>query len=258
MRLKLKFLLLSTALLSTIAIFNGCLEEPTQVPVTRPYSVIRIGNFGTNTATLTIEIKAQDGSTLKTYSNLAAGSFTNYEDIASGKRTFTVKDGSGATVFNSNIDITSYGRSTLLFCGTYSTVDTLNTFSFFEVDEGLIYVKSAPDSGSHIYLVHASNDQGSQAARKLDISVIFPGGKDSAVTTTTAPLKFSEVKALGNQKAGTYSFRLEAQAPFADSILHTTAAPLAAGFRYYMLIHGAPNAMVVTENQVTPQPVRER
>lgn len=258
MRLKLKFFILSTALLSIIAIFNGCLEEPTQVPVTRPYSVIRVGNFGTNTAVLNFQIKAQDGSILKTYSNLAAGNFTNYEDLASGKRTFIVTDGTGATVFNSNIDITSYGRSTLVFCGTYSTIDTLNTFSFFEVDEGLIYVKSAPDSGSHIYLVHASTDQGTEGARKLDVSIIYPDAADSAITTATTPLKFSEVKSLGNQKAGTYSFRLEAQAPATDSILYTTAAPIDPGFRYYMLIHGAPNAMVVTENKVTPQPVRDR
>ncbi len=256
MRLKLKFFILSIALFSSIAIFNGCLEEPTQVPITRPYSVFRVGNFGTNTATLNIEIKAQDGSVLKTYSNLAAGTFTNYEDIAAGKRSFKVTDGSGNVVFNSNIDITSYGRSSFIFCGTYSAVDTLNTYSFFEVDEGLVYVKSSPDSGSHIYLVHASNDQGTQAARKLDISVKYPDAVDSAVTTATAPLKFAEVKSLGNKQAGAYIFRLEAQSPATDSIAYATS--LEAGFRYYMIINGAPNNMVVTENKVTPQPVRER
>lgn len=256
MRLKLKFFLLSIALLSSISFFNGCLEEPTQVPITRPYSVFRVGNFGNNTATLTFEIRAQDGSLLKTYSNLAAGSFTNYEDIAAGKRSFKVTDGSGNVVFNSSIDITSYGRSSFIFCGFYSTVDTLNTFTFFEVDEGLIYVKSSPDSGSNIYLVHASNDEGAQAARKLDISIKYPDAVDSAVTTPTTPLKFSEVKSLGNKAAGSYIMRFEAQAPATDSISISTN--LDAGFRYYMVINGPPNAMTVTENKVTPLPVRER
>jgi|GEM_PF-3680530 len=139
MLFKIKKLLFITMILLTGCVFYGCVEEPTIEPVKTPYAVLRIGNFTHNVTDMKVTVAGN------TY-NLANQNITGFFDIKPGSVPFVVEY-QGKTIFDKEVELSSYQEMSLLFIGDYSSVDTMNTFQTIRVDEGLTYVNNAPPSG---------------------------------------------------------------------------------------------------------------
>lgn len=139
MLFKTKKLLFITMILLTGCMFYGCVEEPTIEPVKTPYAVLRIGNFTHNVQDMSVTVAG------KTY-DLTNKAVTPFFDITPGNVPFVVTS-QGKTIFEKEIDLSSYQEMSLLFIGDYSTVDTMNTFQTVRIDEGLVYVYNAPPEG---------------------------------------------------------------------------------------------------------------
>lgn len=139
MLFKIKKLLFITMILLTGCIFYGCIEEPSIEPVKTPYAVLRIGNFTHNVTEMTVTA-AGKSFTLKNRE------MTDFFDLTPGNVQFTIVS-AGKTIFEKEVEISSYQEMSLIFFGDYSTVDTMNTFQSIRIDEGLVYVKNAPPEG---------------------------------------------------------------------------------------------------------------
>lgn len=255
MRLKFTIPLLFIPLL----FLYSCAEEPTIEPIKAPYSVVRVTNLSANLANLDISI---DGSKPVTgLSNLAQGSITNFFDLKSGKRKFLIKDvTTGDIIFNKQIEIHSYERTTVIFAGNFSKVDTLNTFTNFLLEEGEVYVNSAPNSGKvHVFLVHSSPDSPVKSAQKLTVSTRYKATgdttfKDTVLTTSSKLLEFSGILSLLNASTGNYSFSFISSVK--DTLKYTT--DFNPGLRYYLFLKGAPESMGILKTELVPLPVRPK
>jgi hypothetical protein len=154
MRLK-KIALILSSLLLAIGIFS-CVEEPTVEAPARPFAVIRIGNFSANVANLAITIDGQ--SPVADLSDLAYQEVTPFFDVIAGQRLITIVDkATNDTIYNKEINFSSYNEVSCFFTGEYSTVDTLNNFNYASFAEGLTYYDNSPVQGkayvSFLYLI---------------------------------------------------------------------------------------------------------
>ncbi len=272
MRLKIQKSLIVLFLLGLF--LYGCVDEPYIEPVKRPFSVIRVGNFTSNVDPLTVLI---DG---KKIGDLAANTITNYFDVKSGQRLFTLKDGAGNTIYNKNIPVISYEEETIVFGGYYSAVDTLNTFAFFNITDGFTYKEETPPAdSSQIYFINCITDTPTDTAKKVapaaftekdtnlaagDTLII---GKDTVVaqqdtTIILASDTLASAEAIGFGKytgfvmgAGTYNFGF-----LSENSAHAVVkdATISANKRYYFFIGGTPKAMVITMNEENPLPARSK
>jgi hypothetical protein len=237
----------------------GCVEEPTIAPVKPVYSVMRVVNLSDNVDNLSVRI---DNEPL--VSNLGIASASGYMDIGAGKRDFKVFNGNGDLVYQKSIEITTWERTTLVFAGFSSGSELENTFNHFLVDDGLIYVSSAPKADSlNIYFVNAAADVDTLRAQSFDISadyVTTSGDTGSVVYATSTggviPLAYGNVYSVGSVAPGDYTFNFAAS----DTAYHSTSfqTQLSAGYRYYIFLYGMPNNLQVFANEVTPPPIRSR
>lgn len=249
---KRKFLFLLPIILGFI--LYSCVEEPTIAPVGPVYSVIKIANMSNNIDVFNVSI---DGKQVAT--SLAKGETTDYFDSNSGKRLFTVTDGNGAKLYEKSIDINTWERTIVVFGGDWIEDPLLSTFADFEINEGEIYVSSAPKADSlNIYFIHASNDVDTNKARSYNISADIPGDTTIAYASSGSnalPLKFAGSYSVGNTAPGEYTFY------FIDAASDTVVAGpynLAANLRYYMFLYGNPNNLQLSLKEVVPPPVRSR
>lgn len=252
MRLKFKKSILSITLLLLIPfVLSNCVEEPTIEPVKRPFSEIRIVNLSHNVNNMKITIDGKQP--VAALAALPLASTTNYFDVNSGKRRFLVTNEAGETLFNKEIEIISFERITICFAGFFSTDELENTFTFFSIEEGEVYVSSAPKAGkTNIYMVHGSADVGTSAARTYTLRYNYaPSGQ--TFTTMTGNLTFGNYRSLGNVDPGEYTIRFVAES---DSVSFTSNFD--AGMRYYLFLYGDPSNPQVFKNDVVPQPIRSR
>jgi hypothetical protein len=255
MRLKnrRKFLFLLPIILGFI--LYSCVEEPTIAPVGPVYSVIKIANMSNNIDAFNVSI---DGKQVAT--SLARGETTDYFDSNAGKLLFTVTDGSGAKLYEKNIDINTWERTIVVFGGDWIDDPLQSTFADFEINEGEIYVSSAPAADSlNIYFIHASNDVDTSKAKSYNISADIPGDTTIAYASSGSnvlPIKFGSSYSVGNTAPGEYTFYFIDQAG-TDTIV---AGPynLAANLRYYMFLYGNPNNLQLSLKEVVPPPIRSR
>jgi hypothetical protein len=252
MRLKFKKSILGITLLLLIPfVLSNCVEEPTIDPVKRPFSEIRVVNLSHNVNNMKITIDGQQP--IAALSALQQASTTSYFDVNSGKRRFVVTNEAGETLFNKEIEIISFERATICFAGFHSTDELENTFTFFTIEEGEVYVSSAPKAGKmNIYLVHGSADVDTSAARTYSVRYNYtPSGQ--TFTTLTGNLTFGNYRSLGEFDPGEYTIRLVAPS---DSLSYTSSYD--AGMRYYLFVYGDPNNPQIFRNDVVPQPIRSR
>lgn len=184
--------------------------------------------------------------------------YTEYFDIPSGKKTFTVFDEGGNLIFSKEIELISWERITIVFSGFYSTDELQNTFGNFEFNEGEVYISRQPVSGaSHMYFIHASGPVGDTDSRTYDqISASYiPAGQTEAIDTVfnVPDLAYGNVASIGNLPAGEYTFTLSAEA--GNFIYETTVAP---GLLYYMFIYDSPDNIKIYKNEVAIPPARQR
>ncbi|NCS89592.1 MAG: hypothetical protein AUK34_01555 [Ignavibacteria bacterium CG2_30_36_16] len=257
MRLKLKAGILSLAFLMFSFVITSCVEEPTIDPVTKPFSVARVVNLSSNVLTMRITI-----DDVPTLDGLASPSASDYFDIKSGKRRFKVYNAAGDLLFNKEIEIISYDRTTIVFTGTYSTNELENTFANFEVPEGEVYVSSQPDAGmAHLYFVHASAafDTLSSIDYNLGLNYLPAGDTVSVDTAFVKILKFGETLSVGNVVPGVYSNIISTAAASAVQYKDTLSlGSINAGFRFYIFLYGKPNDLSYFKNEVVPPPIRSR
>lgn len=244
MRLKIQKSLIVLFLLGLF--LYGCVDEPYIEPVKRPFSVIRVGNFTSNVDPLTVLI---DG---KKIGDLAANTVTNYFDVKSGQRLFTLKDGAGNTIYNKNIPVISYEEETIVFGGYYSAVDTLNTFAFFSLTDGLTYKEETPPADTAaVYFVNCVTDTPTDTAKKVTAAVV---AANNDTLYTSSALAFSK-DTWTKVKAGTYDFGFTSEnSAHADK----KSVTLKSQKRYYFFIGGTPKAMEVTVSEVNPLPARSK
>ncbi len=149
------FFLFSVAVIISAFTLVSCIDEPTiAVPPTQ-MAVLRIGNFSPTSAAVQISVDGKLVNSAFPSGYIPYTQLSNYFDINSGNRTIKVVDSAtGATIYNKTFSVSTMNITTLLFIGDYSTVDTLNTFQTFEMDEGKTYVSHAPPTGKAAYMFY--------------------------------------------------------------------------------------------------------
>lgn len=276
MRLKLKHLLFSISLMVMIFGVYGCAEEPAIKPVERPFSVVRLGNFSNNVANLSVAVYNRENQVLTTQT-LAQGSFSAYFDVPSGKRRFIVTDlATGQPILDKEIDIASFERVTVCFGGNYDPNPDFRTFNNFSIEEGEVYVSSAPSTGGfNLYVIHSSGDNAVDVAPAVGLQgkYIFNDTLRTATMISGAnALKFSESRTVGTINTATFNatargsltagdyeliFRRVAGNVYADTLAIRNET-FQAGMRYYMMIYGDPAAVQIIKTEVSPPPVRNK
>ncbi len=241
MRLKLKRSLFILFLLGLFA--YGCIEEPFIEPVKRPFSVIRVANFTSNQNPLVVKI---DG---KQVGNLAIGDISNYFDIKSGNREFTIVDNSGNTIFKKDITIISFEEETVVLAGYYSTVDTLNTFSITTYTDGLTYIQEMPKADtSTVHVINCIADTPTEPAQKINLSYV--SGADT--TSSFSGAKFGE-KNTFSLGQGDYTFIVSD-----DSTSISKTVSIGNQKRYTLFIHGTAMSIEATVDEQTSLPARSK
>lgn len=277
MRLKLKQLLLSVSLMVFILGVYGCAEEPVIDPVQRPFSVVRLGNFTNNVANMSVAVYNRENQVFVTQT-LAQGSFSAYFDVPSGKRRFVVTDlATNQVILNKEIEISSFERLTVCFGGHNDPVNTdFNTLNNFEIEEGEVYVSSAPATGGfNLYVIHASGDNQVDVAPEVGLQgkFIFNDTLRTATLISAAnALKFANARTIGrintttfnaaasgSNDAGDYEliFRRVTGGAYRDTLALRNET-FQAGMRYYMVVYGDPAAVTIIKNEVSPPPIRNK
>jgi hypothetical protein len=256
MRLKFKESLLGVFLLVLGLSQFGCIEEPAIEAIKRPFSEIRIVNLSNNVDGMRVLIDDVQIATL------AITGATGYFDINSGKKVFKIFNSSNDLVFEKELTINSYDRATIVFAGFFSTDLLLNTFSNFEVFEGEVLQSSEPDAGMlNVYVVNASSPVDTTESREYIVHAnIIPTGGTAVDTTyrngTDTTVVFGGTFSIGDALPGEYTFQFTTDG--APATVSTPPLTLSAGFRYYLFIYGHPNNVQFFNNEVVPQPRRNK
>ena len=173
----------------------SCVEEPTIVPVERPFSVIRIGNLTTNLDEINVivieEMNDEDANVyeVNNIDNLAKNEFTDYFDVLAGRRQVYVLDPqTGDTIFNKAIEATSYNFLTWFFTGYYHPNIDSTTFTGVYVSDGFTYLGQGvavnEDSLSMIFL-HASGPTAVDSVKNIGVFAEFLLLDSTATDTST-------------------------------------------------------------------------
>jgi hypothetical protein len=264
MRLNFKEKLLGLFLLVLGLTIQGCIEEPAIVPIKRPFSEIRVVNLSNNVDNMRILI--DDAQPVSTLNSLAITGATSYFEVKSGVRNFKIFNQSGDKVFEKDITVISYDRTSIVFTGFYSPSIDFNTFANFDISEGEVYVSSAPSAGNlNVYIVNGAAAVDTFSSRSFEIrATITPTGgtprdttyRVSGTDTSVAIVEFAKTYSIGNTTPGDYSFHFF---DLEDSVtVNAPTVTLTSGMRYYMFIYGSPNAVQFVNNAVTPQPTRSK
>lgn len=253
MRLKINFKFLIAPILIIGFFIYGCVEEPTIEPIKRPYSMLRVANFSFNVATLNVTITGQ--TTPAEFANVANRAVTGFNRVNSGTYKVTVKDGAGKTIFDKDLQITSYQRTTLVFAGLYDDDATKSTFTNFFYNEGEVYQTSTPESGKiHLYIMNTSTDSANVTKKTLVPIVLRP---DRTKDTAMASLDFSRTRAMLNAPTGNYRVRFYngTDTLSVGAVNYNLAT---AGKRYFIYVYGSYNNLNTKLEAYDPLPVMSK
>ena len=243
MRLKLQKSLIVLFLVSLFV--YGCIEEPLIEPVKIPYSVIRVGNFTSNQDVLKVIIDGVEKFTLN------KNTVSDYFDITSGQRRFTLQDANGNTIYNKDITIISYEEETLVFAGYYSTVDTLNTFAFNSYTDGYVLLADGPDADSStVRVIGCVADTPTDTAKAFSVIGYTVAGGDTLFSAPSVEL-FDIV--LEQIPTGDYKFEFASPT---DTV--RTDVTIGNQKKYFMFISGSPSSPQVVVDVQNPLPARSK
>jgi hypothetical protein len=247
MRLKLKKIILSLALLFIGFTLFGCVDEPYVEPVKDTFSVIRVVNLATNVPSMRVFI--DDVQPVGSLNALTSPSTTEYFDIKPGKRNFTVYDENTNLIFNQVIEITSWERMTVVFAGYYSPDELQNTFGNFDLLQGEVYKSFAPAAGTaNAYFVHGSADYDTLASRPYRV-----GSIQQETTENFGSVAFGEYLVADSLLPAEYNFYFAS-----DEDSSTVTQSIGENLDYYFFLHGRPDNLEVFINEVVPPPARSR
>jgi hypothetical protein len=243
-------------------IYTGCFEEPVMEPIKRPYSSVRVGNFSYNQPGFAGNIDQftvyVDGE-LK--GSVSINQFTNYFDLPSGKRLFTLLAGTD-TIFKGNVNINSYEEMSIVFDGVYAPgVDTLMSFAPYPITDGFVYAPDAPSPGK-VFVFTTNVAPNTATENQIKYSLAFVS---SAVDTTRRNL-FEYNQTHGFELLpGDYTVWVMkditdnplAIKPLYDTLAHFNET-FSAGLRENLFITGNPKSPVILKDTQTPLPVRPK
>lgn len=243
-------------------ILVGCFEEPVMEPVKRPYSSVRVGNLSFNQPGFTGNIDQFnvyiDGE-LK--GSVSINQFTNYFDLPSGKRLFTLLAGTD-TIYKGSININSYEEMSIVFDGVYApAVDTLMSFAPYSITDGYVYAPDAPKAGKAlVYTTNAAPNTSTENQIKYSLAFV-----SSTVDTTRRNLfEYNQTYGL-ELPPGDYTvwvMKDTTSNPLAIKPAYDTLAnfneTFSAGLRENLFITGNPGSPVVLKDTQTPLPVRPK
>jgi hypothetical protein len=249
MRLKLKKSFLSLSLLFIGLTLFSCAEEPLIDPVKETFTTIRVVNLSTNISSMTIRI--DETQPVGSLNNLAVASPTEYFDVKPGRRNFQVFDENNNLIFTKIIELSSWERNTVAFSGFYSPEELENTFTNFEVYEGLVYVNGAPAAGTaNAYFVNGSTDYGDIAGRSYVVGSVHDG-----TVRNYGDISFTEIAGVDSLSPSEYMFYFVSEEQGDSTAQNMT---LNGDLIYYFFLHGRPDSIQVFINEVVPPPARSR
>ncbi len=188
---RILFILLGTVLFLGLL---SCVEEPTIVPVERPFSVLRIGNLTTNLDEITViiieEMNDEDANVYeeKRFDNLAKNELTDYFDVLSGRRqVYVLNPQTGDTIFEKSIEAVSYNILSWYFTGYYHQNIDSTSFAGIYLSDGITYLGQGStineDSLSMVFF-HASGPTDVDSVKNIGVFMEFLL-KDSTVADTS-------------------------------------------------------------------------
>lgn len=191
MRIK-GILILSAVLISTIITFYGCIDEPDIAHPSRPYGMLRFGNFTTMSDSLEITIlpglsdSAEANFTPKVIT-LGPNSLLDYFDKLAGKKTISIRKlPTDTIIYNGEIEIPALQINSFYLLGNYSADNDLNSLMLTQIFDGLSYVSHAPASGKinlhFIYLAVEPKALG-VSPNNIDIVDLVPNPDTLAAAT---------------------------------------------------------------------------
>ncbi len=234
----------------------SCIDEPTiPIPPTQ-MAVLRIGNFSPNVPSIDVFV---DGKAIPTFSNMLYTGLSDYIDINSGNRKITViKTGTTDTLYNKPFSVSTRNITTILFIGEYNTIDTMNTFQTFEMDEGKTYVSHTPVAGTASFFFYNIITPYITTLPAKDAPVIdfldYTGGKDLLIIKDVQP------KDNVSKAGGSVGFR-KFTATVANkpaNVLGADSSTTVAGKNYFVFAAGNANAPTVVIRESIPVPVKPR
>jgi len=200
-----KFFRIPILLLTVISFYNGCVEEPTIAPVSKPFTVAKFGNFTNNVKnvrilvdpvfnktipskiTVSIEKYVQDSLTVlsssKEIANLAQSEYTSYFDFPSGDRYLLIYDADSNKVISYRLySFISYEETTFLLNGYYSNNSSSNTFTVTAVKEGNTYLQeSAPKDSLALYFYNLISTAPNENPINLKIILQYSTKTDTVI-----------------------------------------------------------------------------
>jgi hypothetical protein len=252
MRLK-KNALIGIILLVALSVFS-CIDEPILEPPSRPFATIRVGNLTSNVNSMSVFIDGQQPvSQLNALLNREA---TPFFDVTAGKRLFTIllsDSTSTDTIYNKQIEISSYTELSIFFVGDYSSVDTLNNFKDFLYQEGLTYYDDSPVSNrAHITFINMVTVGLDPLTDVPSIDVFDDtNGKDSI---TVEQLEGFETKGFNDAAIGDRKFEFKKY--YTNTVIGSDSINIAAGRRYLVFLSGNAISPAVSHFSNDPLPVR--
>ncbi|GAB4291615.1 MAG: hypothetical protein Kow0098_11010 [Ignavibacteriaceae bacterium] len=251
------FLYLVLILVSAVLVLPGCFEEPTIPAVERPYSSVRVGNFGFNTDVINLTI---DGVS---YGSINKYEFTDRFDLLSGKRSFLVTNSAGDELFNGSVTAVSYEEMSIVFDGFSAPgVDTLNSFAAYPITDGLVYLDESPAAGeTKVIVTNVAPDTDTSNVKRYTLNFI----NDAAgIDSITGLIVFNETQTF-NLPAGDYFvWVLEDTTADPNAVikqydtLNSVTTTFGSTMREYFFIAGDPNVAEVIRLTEAPLPVRSK
>ncbi len=249
MRLITKLGFVSLLLAFSMMLYS-CVDEPTITPVPIPYTSLRVGNFASNVATMTIAI---DGKAVGTF---AANQISNRFDITSGARQVVITDGAGNKIFDKSVTAISYEEETWMFTGYYSDQDTSNSFGFNLISEGVVYLNEAPAADSAwVNLINLVADTPTEISKEIKY---FFAPADTSISRDTLQgfFKFGVGNKAGSQLRSQkyyYTFTDTASAFSVNDSLNVDS-----GMRYYLYVSGTQSNFKLITDEQAPLPIRSK
>lgn len=245
------------SLIFVLLFLFSCVNEPYIEPVKTPYSIVRVGNFSNlNNVSVTINNDREDPSIVVNRS-IASNELSDYFELTSGNRTFTITWFNEATnttdtIYSRPISIISYNQLTILFGGNYIDADN-NSINFKSFSLGKVYLNDyiPPVDSSIVYFVNLVSSTTDTVSSAVSFSISMMDSMSTLVDTTEALDTYSlEGLVMEN---GSYTVLAESETG-ADSL----EQDIASGMIYYIITSGTPDEIVFKTDFDSPLPPQDK
>jgi len=234
------------------AFLYSCVEEPFIEPVKTPYSLIRVGNF-TNSDNITLRINDDiDDESVVITKTIAKNELSEYFEVTSGNRIFTVLNEANDIIYTNPISVISYAQETLLFGGNYQD-DANNSVNFRTYVESKVYLpdNQPPVDSSAVHFVNLLSSTSDTISTNGEFIVSKMDSAQTVVDTTATLDTYDNQNYIFEQ--GPYKIITET-----DLVSDTVEVPLGSGLIYYILAAGSPDDIQIIIDSNSPLPPQDK